>query len=610
MENKDVKLIRKYLNLVESFNNKKTLIETENSSEDVGEEQLDEQIQMFQDALKALSRTLEVEKGLWSTIKTEIPQIGNTYKSAAEFKAAVEAGKIGAADSASLVKFAIKNSPELGLKIKGLLQKQPEFAEMAKLIFPKGTQMPADAAKMAIAQKTLSQMGIGSKEAEAMLKNAYQESLGAGKTAVSKFKGVKGGDPAMAAKAKQLKGSSPEVQALVKDADTAQNAANEIKQEIVTLKEVDPVIKSSWQRAGERIGKYSAEKWDKLKQLKGKMNFKKLVLYGLAGYGTYEILKSLFSDGKTEVLQGCVMNLEGSQLSVTSGGDPVVLYKKDDLDSTSAGHGGLKFYDTGRVWTMDNKMKGSYTCSSAGKLTAQVAEGQISEASSIKITWDPQTQDDGNKDDEKPTPSPNPGSKYRDCSSIDINKQSIQFGCKHPIVKKMQECLGLPKKYQTGNFGPMTQKKLGGKSVITKEDYEKVCGSNPNLSGNVTTSDVTNVPGGYKPKGLGKVDPSKYSNAFTGTAPDPSNPTNITSETPREFYDRLKREGLIFGDEAKTYFADGTSYGPSRRIVYKGPDLSKNQLDDLNSVITGLGYDDRFRQALDKRYGHKYVWVR
>ena len=47
MENKDAKLIRKYLNLVESFNNKGTLIETENVSEKVSEEPLDEQIQML-----------------------------------------------------------------------------------------------------------------------------------------------------------------------------------------------------------------------------------------------------------------------------------------------------------------------------------------------------------------------------------------------------------------------------------------------------------------------------------------------------------------------------------------------------------------------------------
>lgn len=223
----------------------------------------------------------------------------------------------------------------------------------------------------------------------------------------------------------------------------------------------------------------------------------------------------------------------------------------------------------------------------------------------INITWDGSPTPPTPHPEPEP-PNPNPKPKYKDCSSIDINKQGIEFGCKHPIVLEIQKCIFKDNpKYQTGNFGPKTMEKVGG-NVITKEFYEKTmanCGS----SSNVTTSDVTNSGGGYKPKGLGKVDPSKYS-IYGNDSENPTNPTNVTSEeTPEQFYNRLKSEGLIIGDEAKTYFADGTSYGPSRRIKYKGPDLSPNQLSSLDSVIGTLGYT-RMKQKLDKRYGDKYVW--
>lgn len=589
MENKDARLIRKYLNLIESFNNKKALVETENLPEEIGEEPLDEQVQMFQDALKTLARTLEVEKGLWSTIKTEIPQIGNTYKTAAEFKAAVEAGKISAAESASLVKYAIKNSPQLGLKIKGLLQKQPEFAEMAKLIFPKGTQMPADAAKMAIAQKTLTQMGIDAKEAEAMLKNAYQESLGAGKT-VSKFKGVKGGDPAMAAKARELKGSSTEVKALVKDVDTAQNAANEIKQEIVALKEIEPAIKSSWQRAGERIGKYGAEKWSRLKQLKGKMNWKKLVLYGLAGYGAYEVLKSLFADGKNEVLQPCVVNLPDSELSTTSGGDPVVMYRKDDLDTTSAGHGGLKFYDNGRVWTIDNAMSGKYSCTPSGQIAAQVSEDYLNEvAPTIKISWD--------KSGDTPVPpKPNPESKWKKCDDFPMN-----IYCISDKIKEVQKCLCIK---DDGKFGNVTAEKMGAKT-LTQDLYDKIKSNCKPCTG----SEVTEPEKERKPVGPITIDRPKVDLSVPNKINTNIRIPNLPGVSDESFYNQMKQAGYLRGDESETKLEDGTTLPPTRRIKFKGPDLSADQVGKLDNVLSGLGYD-RIKQRIDKSYGDKYVWLK
>ena len=179
MENKDALLIRKLITLVESTDEK--VMNHDTSENNNIEEPLDEQAVMFQDAIKTLARTAKEEKGLWQTIKTEIPAIGNKFKNADDFIKAAEAGKIGVAESASIVKFAVKNSPELAMKIKGLLKLQPEFAEMSKMVFPKGTQMAADVAKMEIAKKTLTQMGIDAKEAEAMIRDAAQQSAGTAK---------------------------------------------------------------------------------------------------------------------------------------------------------------------------------------------------------------------------------------------------------------------------------------------------------------------------------------------------------------------------------------------------------------------------------------------
>lgn len=586
MENKDAKLIRKYLNLVESFDNKKTLVETDDVSEKVSEEPLDEQVKMFQDALKTLARTAEIEKGLWSTIKSEIPQIGNTYKSAAEFKAAVEAGKVGAAESASLVKFAIKNSPELAMKIKGLLKTQPEFAEMAKLIFPKGTQMPADAAKMAIAQKTLSQMGIDAKAAETMLRDAAQ---GAAGTAQVTTKAV---DKAIARRAAQMKGGEAEVKALVKDVNTAQDAANGIKQEITKVKE--PGIRAAWQKSSERIGKYAGEKWAKLKELKGKMNWKKLVLYGLAGYGAIEVLKSLFGDGKNEVLQPCVVNLPDSELSTTSGGDPVVMYRKDDLDPSSAGHGGLKFYETGRVWTVDNAMSGNYSCTPSGQVTATVSENLLNEAApTIKITWDTK------KDDGTVPPKPQE-SKWKKCDSFPMN-----IYCISDKIKEVQDCLCIK---ADGKFGNVTAEKMGAKT-LTQDLYDKIKANCKPCKG---TGDepVTEPDRDLKPVGPVKIGDRPVKDI---TAPNKINPNvkipNLSGISDEAFYNQMKEGGYLKGDTSETTLDDGTTLPPSRRIKFKGPDLSAEQVGKLDNVLSGLGYE-RIKQKIDKSYGDKYVWLK
>ena len=79
MENKDAKLIRKFITLAESVKPKTDEIINEEEIQNIEvqetEEPIDEQVKMFQDAIKTLARAAGEEKALWQTIKNEIPAV-------------------------------------------------------------------------------------------------------------------------------------------------------------------------------------------------------------------------------------------------------------------------------------------------------------------------------------------------------------------------------------------------------------------------------------------------------------------------------------------------------------------------------------------------------
>jgi hypothetical protein len=589
MENKDAKLIRKFITLAESVKPKTDEIINEEEVQNIEvhetEEPIDEQVKMFQDAIKTLARAAGEEKALWQTIKNEIPAIGAEYKTLKDFQLAAEAGKIGAAQSAELVKFAIKNSPELAMKMKGLLRGQPEFAEIAKQVFPKGTLNPADPRKMEIAKKTLSQMGIEGKEAEQMLKKAAQDAAGTG--GVSK----KAVDKAIANRAKQMKGASAEVKAVETNVKSGTEASNQIKKAIDGGGGLAARWKDKFLKGSEYLKKYKPNMFEKLRAIKSKLNWKNMILYGLAGWGTIEILKSLFGDDdKGGVMPDCVVNLEGMEWGATSDGGAMI-YTKNEFDAKSKGHGGLKFYPNNRVWTMDNAMSGSYACKS-GKL--QVNEEEMTEqASNITITWD--------EKGEKPTPIPVPTGDtktetgttitYTECKGFPLT-----YGCKGDEIKKIQVCIGLPGKYQTGNYGPITMKALGGLKEITKEKYDEIVkkcegGQGPitgSTSGNTTT--VSGTTSGSTSGNTTTVSGTTSGDTKTATV-------NVTGETPSDLYARLVKAKTLVGRLR------------GRRIVYKGPDLTKEEREKLEVHMKKMGYRVS-RDNFDYRKGDKIVFKR
>lgn len=111
----------------------------------------------------------------------------------------------------------------------------------------------------------------------------------------------------------------------------------------------------------------------------------------------------------------------------------------------------------------------------------------------------PVVTDDGSKTQPNPDPNPNPKpttSKYTPCPPNDYKR-----GCKSDVVRQVQVCLGMPPKYQTGNFGPITQgelKKLGKgfENGFTDADKDTICNKQPQVvvtPGEASVDDANNA---------------------------------------------------------------------------------------------------------------------
>ena len=93
-------------------------------------------------------------------------------------------------------------------------------------------------------------------------------------------------------------------------------------------------------------------------------------------------------------------------------------------------------------------------------------------------------------------------SKYTKCSE----ELPIKQYCKNETIRKVQACLKMPKRYQTGNFGPITQEYLESRdqngTSITTETIINICGANHPLvtSGGTTGGGTT---GGGTPYSAG-----------------------------------------------------------------------------------------------------------
>jgi hypothetical protein len=103
---------------------------------------------------------------------------------------------------------------------------------------------------------------------------------------------------------------------------------------------------------------------------------------------------------------------------------------------------------------------------------------------------------------------------YTKCSE----QLPIKQYCKNETIRKVQACLKMPKRYQTGNFGPITQEYLESRNqngtLITTETIINICGANHPLVPGVPYSSVPKT--GYEDY---TVDEIEYSNDVQNTKP-------------------------------------------------------------------------------------------
>lgn len=424
--------------------------------------------------------------------------------------------------------------------------------------------------------------------------------------------------------ASKLKAGSPEVKGLVNAEKDAATAAAEVKNTSKAAKSEGAAV-SAFEKAGVQIGKYSAKTWDKIKTLYKQMSLKQLALYGLAGYGAYELLKGLFSSDKSTngVLPACVANLPDVTFAIGTG-DVVIAQIADGVDEKSSNHGGLQFWPNGRVITKDGEVRGNYYCkgtsggaeevsatlaeqgapvdsTSVAKPANQTLKSDTSKYSNIHIDWDGEK-----KTGEKINPKPGTDKmKYHDCSSKDF---PYEFGCIGPKIAEIQGCLGITP--QKGYFGPKTRRMMkstydlsGG---ITKEIYDDVMSKckkgevdtrkkyDPKDLETIKSKDLKPLPvgGGLKLTDLaGKIKPIESGN------------------TP------IKQGEAIY-KMLQSNYGDGTDpqypyiFKELGRIKYKGDPILGDAKTNLNQYIGTLGYREEPIKDKDKDYGVKNVWVK
>ena len=265
--------------------------------------------------------------------------------------------------------------------------------------------------------------------------------------------------------------------------------------------------------------------------------------------------------------QGVITTSPKGEISITTKQTGVVAYD---------GVGGLRFYSNGRVFTADNSKKGTYTCKGT-EIAVQEENRNLSEEDvfGMSITWD--------KKGATSEPSVPPRQTYRDCMDFPYS-----FGCRSQVIKEVQICLGMVPKHQTGNFGPITLRELKskrGEDTITKEVYDSIKQS---CQGSTTDTQV-------------KINPTNLDNVIK--TPEfkkvniPPMDLSAPTESQDELYNRFIRDGLIFGRNQ------------GNRIVYKGPDLTDEDIQKLTQSMANKGFV-LSRENLDYRKGDKLIYKR
>ena len=183
-----------------------------------------------------------------------------------------------------------------------------------------------------------------------------------------------------------------------------------------------------------------------------------------------------------------------------------------------------------------------------------------------------------------------------------------EYGCvQAPKTSKLaglQKCLGVE---DDGKFGPNTMKALVDNKYdtskgISKDVYDAVIGNcNPTVIKKLDTTPIETIKSsGLKmsslaPVNIKPIDTSQIEKMIQSNRP------------PVDYYNLFKEAGNIRGDASETTLEDGTVIAATKRVKYKGDELSSEILGKLDGILSANGYE-RIKQKT-KDYGEKYVWL-
>jgi hypothetical protein len=233
--------------------------------------------------------------------------------------------------------------------------------------------------------------------------------------------------------------------------------------------------------AGSTLGEKIRNALYKDGKLKKGVKFVKYVLIaggvGLAGYGIFAIfsdgskikLGDKYSEEVKKLLNPCLLPLLSNGGTIVPVSDGAQLQLKKTGNSEADSKGGVVYYPNGRVWTLDNSKKGTWSCSEIVKETMkpgtlkEVIRFRLKNLLNEQVDYDISIDGVNIKWDKSTSSSTQPKQqmRYTRCSEF-----PYKYGCKSEYIRKIQEKLEFEGRYITGNFGPVTKTKL---KAIEKE---------------------------------------------------------------------------------------------------------------------------------------------
>jgi len=215
---------------------------------------------------------------------------------------------------------------------------------------------------------------------------------------------------------------------------------------------------------------------------------------GAAGYALFAYLsdgsKIKLGDKNSEevkkLLNPCLLPLLSNGGTIVPVADGAQLQLKKTGNSEADSKGGVVYYPNGRVWTLDNSKKGTWSCSEIVKETMkpgtlkEVIRFRLKNLLNEQVDYDISI-DGVNIKWDKSTSDSSPTQPKQQMTYKLKNGFNYYYGDKSEDIRKIQEKLGFEVRYITGNFGPITKSKLEALGYdlsygITKEIYNQIMG--------------------------------------------------------------------------------------------------------------------------------------